>query len=134
MVLLFSQSRQWEDHAQMAEGKLRLRSSELKGLRFFSDISRWASVAYINPNGIKNLFNWKPKWIYILDLRHYWWLSHRRNIISASNWNLSFCSKCNRIDFDFYHSERRQLLYSKVSDCSRGWPEGSLFNSYYTEV
>ena len=23
---------------------------------------------------------------------------------------------------------------SKVSDLSRGWPEGFLFNSYYTEV
>ena len=23
---------------------------------------------------------------------------------------------------------------SKVGDRSRGWPEGSLFNSYYTEV
>ena len=24
--------------------------------------------------------------------------------------------------------------YSKVGDCSQGQPEGSLFNSYYTEV
>ena len=23
---------------------------------------------------------------------------------------------------------------SKVGDCSQGWPEGSLFNSYFTEV
>ena len=23
---------------------------------------------------------------------------------------------------------------SKVGDCGQGWPEGSLFNSYYTEV
>ena len=26
------------------------------------------------------------------------------------------------------------LIVSKVGDCSRGQPEGSLFNSYYTEV
>ena len=26
------------------------------------------------------------------------------------------------------------LLLSKVSDHSRGWPEGSLFDSYYTKV
>ena len=26
------------------------------------------------------------------------------------------------------------FLSSKVGDRSRGWPEGSLFNSYYTEV
>ena len=27
-----------------------------------------------------------------------------------------------------------QVSKSKVGDCSRGRPEGSLFNSYYTEV
>ena len=26
------------------------------------------------------------------------------------------------------------LLLSKVGDHSRGWTEGSIFNSYYTEV
>ena len=26
------------------------------------------------------------------------------------------------------------IKVSKVGDCSRGRPEGSLFNSYYTEV
>ena len=26
------------------------------------------------------------------------------------------------------------IVVSKVGDLSRGWPEGSLFNSYYTEV
>ena len=26
------------------------------------------------------------------------------------------------------------LYISKVSDHSRGWPEGSLFDSYYTKV
>ena len=25
-------------------------------------------------------------------------------------------------------------IVSKVGDHSRGWPEGSLFNSYYTEM
>ena len=28
----------------------------------------------------------------------------------------------------------KSLQISKVGDCSRGWPEDSLFNSYYTEV
>ena len=27
-----------------------------------------------------------------------------------------------------------QWVKSKVGDCSRGRPEGSLFNSYYTKV
>ena len=27
-----------------------------------------------------------------------------------------------------------ELRISKVCDLSQGWPEGSLFNSYYTEV
>ena len=26
------------------------------------------------------------------------------------------------------------IKVSKVSDCIRGWPEGHLFNGYYTEV
>ena len=26
------------------------------------------------------------------------------------------------------------MFLSKVGDCSRGWPEGSIFNSYYTEM
>ena len=26
------------------------------------------------------------------------------------------------------------IKVSKVGDCRWGWPEGSLFNSYYTEV
>ena len=26
------------------------------------------------------------------------------------------------------------ICKSKVGDFSRGWPEGSIFNSYYTEV
>ena len=25
-------------------------------------------------------------------------------------------------------------IVSKVGDCSRGWPEGSFFDSYYTKV
>ena len=29
---------------------------------------------------------------------------------------------------------RDLMIYKKVGDLSRGWPEGSLFNSYYTEV
>ena len=28
----------------------------------------------------------------------------------------------------------QNYLISKVSDHSRGWPEGSLFDSYYTKV
>ena len=31
-------------------------------------------------------------------------------------------------DFDI------ETVKSKVSDHSRGWPEGSLFDSYYTKV
>ena len=32
------------------------------------------------------------------------------------------------------HIINYSLKISKVSDLSRGWPEGSLFNSYYTRV
>ena len=28
----------------------------------------------------------------------------------------------------------RFIFISEVGDLSRGWPEGSFFNSYYTEV
>ena len=37
------------------------------------------------------------------------------------------------------HLQMNQILAlvkkkKKVNDCSQGWPEGSLFDSYYTKV
>ena len=54
-------------------------------------------------------------------------------------------NKSNKNDFkksvnDYSYRERLDklglttLLKSKVGDFSRGWPEGSFFNSYYTKV
>ena len=37
-------------------------------------------------------------------------------------------------EFSDLEQTTRPYNKSKVGDLSRGWPEGSLFNSYYTEV
>ena len=47
--------------------------------------------------------------------------------------------KQNRIEMIFNWAPEEEKLsaiskVSKVGDRSRGWPEGSLFNSYYTKV
>ena len=34
----------------------------------------------------------------------------------------------------YVHFQSDSLSKSKVDDLSQGWPEGSIFNSYYTEV
>ena len=53
--------------------------------------------------------------------------------------DLELCDEILNWYFDDHHSEEWNIpvdfwKVSKVSDRSRGWPEGSLFDSYYTKV
>ena len=49
---------------------------------------------------------------------------------------ISKTKSINQIDFCAYSNIFFQQIakVSKIGDLSQGWPEGSLFNSYYTEV
>ena len=45
-----------------------------------------------------------------------------------------FINEKNSLNSLMYILIEETISKSKVGDHSRGWPEGSLFNSYYTKV
>ena len=55
---------------------------------------------------------------------------------------MKFCSKRNSYNSTIFFKtgtkkpkkQDKKYMKVKVGDHSRAWPEGSLFNSYYTEV
>ena len=83
-------------------------------------INEWK---YYNQNKLMKI--WQPKWVNE---------NMTTKTLCTKKWIKKWKPKYMNENMTTKVNEWNDENQSKVGDLSRGWPEGSLFNSYYTEV
>ena len=90
-------------------------------------------------------FCWLHLWWQYLPSKHLFDEEDITLARNSTNFESAYCNKCNQPQAFFCIDLAHIYIYmyvcvcvckwdSKVGDLSRGWPKGSLFNSYYNEV